>query len=79
MLLMNPMFASSGKTRSSNVAMGQGGAGRMSFLSNPLFDTSDDNVDIPDSPNASDSEAELLGKFAFEIRMDYWYLWKTHF
>ena len=22
---------------------------------------------------------DIFGKFAFEIRMDYWYLWKTHF
>ena len=21
----------------------------------------------------------MFGKFALEIRMDYWYLWKTHF
>ena len=22
---------------------------------------------------------DIFGTFAFEIRMDYWYLWKTHF
>ena len=22
---------------------------------------------------------DIFGKFALEIRMDYWYLWKTHF
>ena len=22
---------------------------------------------------------DMFGKFALEIRMDYWYLWKTHF
>ena len=22
---------------------------------------------------------DIFGKFAFEIRMDYWYVWKTHF
>ena len=22
---------------------------------------------------------DIFGKFAFEIRMDYWYLWKAHF
>ena len=22
---------------------------------------------------------DIFGKSAFEIRMDYWYLWKTHF
>ena len=22
---------------------------------------------------------DIFGKFAFEIRMDYWYLWKTNF
>ena len=62
MLLMNPMFASSGSTRKSTVNT-MSSAGRMSFLSNPLFDTSDQNdgVEIPDSPNGSDSEAELLG------------------
>ena len=21
----------------------------------------------------------IFGKFAFDIRMDYWFLWKTHF
>ena len=56
MLLMNPMFASSGSTRKSTVNT-MSSAGRMSFLSNPLFDTSDQNdgVEIPDSPNGSDS------------------------
>ena len=24
-------------------------------------------------------DLDMFGKFAFEIRMDYWYLWKTHF
>ena len=59
MLLMNPMFSSSGKERKSTIAMKSAG-NRMSFLANPLFDTSEDNVDIPESPS-SDSEAELLG------------------
>ena len=22
---------------------------------------------------------DIFGKFALQIRMDYWYLWKTHF
>ena len=64
MLLMNPMFGLTGKSRKSTIAMKSGA--RMSFLSNPLFDKEDEDEDvmpsIAESPQGSDGEgSELLG------------------
>ena len=75
MLLMNPMFNLSGKSRKSTIAMKSGA--RMSFLSNPLFERDEEDLgsampSISESPQGSDAESsELLERNAMEKNSAY--------